>query len=187
MHQGCKATYGSLSYDFYWQNMAKHVWNWIRRCPARIKFKSSDPTIGMDYVGQLPTTPTGNKWILTAVCPYSNFLRAIPVPDEQATTAAWALFNDVFLQYGFPSVLQSYQGGEWLNAVLHQLTKLLSIEHLVTTSYCPCLNRSTERVHRWLNAAVGNLPWEIRGTLGRISAASCICPQSISNPWCRSN
>ena len=129
MHRGREATYGSLSYDFYWRNMAKHVRNWIRRCPACIKFKCTDPkhgpvqirifncpfnTIGLDYVGQLPTTPTGNKWILTAVRPYSNFLRAIPVPDKQATTAAQGLFNDVFLQYGFPALLQSDQGGEGL-------------------------------------------------------------------------
>ncbi|KAL9952626.1 hypothetical protein ACROYT_G039902 [Oculina patagonica] len=112
-------------------------------------------TIGIDYVGQLPSTPAGNKWILTAVCPYYNFLRAIPVPDKQVTTAARALFNDVFLQYGFPAVLQSDQGEEWLNAVLRQLTKLLSIEHIVTTSYRPRLNGSTERVHRWLNATIG--------------------------------
>ena len=122
-----------------WLSMAKHVR--IRQCPACIKFTSTDPkhgpmqiriydcpfnTIGIDYAGQLPTTPTGNKWILTAVCPFSNFLQAIPVPDKQATTAAHALFNDVFLQHGLPAVLQSDQGGEWLNAVLPQLTKLLS-------------------------------------------------------------
>ena len=77
------------------------------------------------------------------------------VPDEQGTTAAQALFNDVFLQYRFPAVLQSDQGGEWLNAVLRQLTKLLSVEHIVTTSYHPRLNGSTERVHRWFNAAIG--------------------------------
>ena len=39
--------------------------------------------------------------------PYSNFVRAIPVPDKQATTVARALFNDVFLQYGFLAVLQT--------------------------------------------------------------------------------
>ena len=170
MHRGRDATYGALSHDFYWRNMAKHVRNWIRRCPACIKFKSTDPkhgpmqirtfdhpfnTLGIDYVGPLPTTSSGNKWILTAVCPYSNFLRAIPVPDKQATTAARTMFNDVFLQYGFPSILQSDRGGEWLNAVLRQLTKLLSIEHIVTTSYRPRLNGSTERVHRWLNTAIG--------------------------------
>ena len=84
MHRWRETTYRSLWYDFYWRNMAKHVRNWIRRCPACMKCKSTDPkhgpmqiriydcpfnTIGIDYVGQLPTTPTGNKWILTAVCP----------------------------------------------------------------------------------------------------------------------
>ena len=89
------------------------------------------------------------KWILNALCPYSNLLRAIPVPDEQANTAARALFNDEFLQYGFSAVLQDCcdQGGEWLNAVLSQLTKPLLIEDIVTTSYRPRLNGSTERVH----------------------------------------
>ena len=96
----------------------------------------------------MPTTPTGNKWILTAVCPYSNLLHAIPVPDKQITTVARALFNDVFLQYGFPAVLHTV-------SLTSQLTKLLSIEHIVTTSYRPRLNRRTEHVHRWLNTAIG--------------------------------
>ena len=76
MHRGREATYGCLSYDFYWRKMAKHVRNWIRRCPACIKFKSIKPkhgpvqirfydcnfnTVGIDCVGQLPTTPTGDK------------------------------------------------------------------------------------------------------------------------------
>ena len=45
MHQGRDATYGALSHDFYWRNMAKHVRNWIRRCPACIKFKFTPLTI----------------------------------------------------------------------------------------------------------------------------------------------
>ena len=54
------------------------------------------------------------------------------------------------------SFQQSDQGGEWLNAVLRQLAKLLSIEHTVTTGYRPSLNRKyTARVHTWLNAAIG--------------------------------
>ena len=69
----------------------------------------------------MPTNPTGSKWILTAVCPYSNFPRAIPVPDKQAATAARALFNDVFLQYGFPAVLRSDQNKTSLLNTLLQL------------------------------------------------------------------
>ena len=59
MHRGREATYGSLSYDFYWRNMAKHVRNWIRRCPACIKFKSTDPKHGpMKFASMTaPLTP----------------------------------------------------------------------------------------------------------------------------------
>ena len=44
-------------------------------------------------------------------------LRDLPVPDKTDTTAANALFNDIFLLLGFPSVLQSDRGGEWLNPI----------------------------------------------------------------------
>ena len=142
MHRGRDATYNCFSRDFYWRNMSKHVRNWVRRCPHCIRFKSLQPahgpmqtrlyqypfhTIGVDYVGELPRSPSGNKWMLTAVCPISNYLRAIPVPDKTVTTAAKAIFNDVVLLLGFPSVLQSDRGGEFLNALLHRLTKLLSV------------------------------------------------------------
>ena len=76
--------------------------------------------------------------------------------DKHATTAARALNDHVFLESGFPAVLHSDQGGEWINAVLQELTKLLSIEkHVFSTSYRSRLNGSTERVHRLLNSALG--------------------------------
>ena len=55
-------------------------------------------TVGIDFVGKLPVTPAGNKWILTAVRPYSNFLRVIPVPNKLATTTARALFKWILQQ-----------------------------------------------------------------------------------------
>lgn len=85
MHRGREATYRSLAKDLYWRNMSKHVRNWVRRCPACIRFKTSDQhhgpmqvrlyehpfhTMGIDYVEEFPVTPNGNNWILTAVCPY---------------------------------------------------------------------------------------------------------------------
>ena len=42
-----------------------------------------------------------------------------------------------------------------MNAVFQQLPKLLSIDHICTTSYRPRLNGSTERTHRWLNTSLG--------------------------------
>ena len=155
---------------FTLHNLSKHVCNWVRCCQHCIHFKSLQPahglmqvrlyqhpfhTLGVDYVGELPVSPNGNKWILTAVFPFSNYLRAIPVLDKTATTAANALFNDAFLLSGFSSVLQSDRGGEWLNALLHHIMQLLSIRHVFTSGFRPCLNGATERTHRFLNAALG--------------------------------
>ena len=170
MLHGPDATYNSLSCDFYWQHMYKHVRNWVRRCPQCLHFKSLQPshgpmqlrlyqdpfhTLGVDYVGELPPSPSRNRWILTAVCPYSSYLRAIPFPVKTATTAANVLFPDVFFQLGFPSVLQSDHGGEFLNALLHRITQLLSIKQIFTSGFRPCLNFATERSHRFLNSALG--------------------------------
>ena len=166
MHHGRDATYE----DFYWRHLVKHVRHWVSTCSACLRFKSiSQPhgpmqtrlyerpfhTLDIDFIEELPKSPNRNKWIMTVVCPYSNFLRAIPVLDKSATTAARDFFDHVLLLYSFPSVRQSDRGGEWLNAVLHKLTQLLSIQQVFTTSYRPRLNGSTESVHRFLNAVIG--------------------------------
>ena len=49
----------------------------------------------------------------------------------------------------------SDRGGEWLNAVLDRVLKLLLIKHILTTSYHPRLNGTTERTHLYLNSALG--------------------------------
>ena len=117
MHCGQDATYHALSHGFYWYSLSKHVWNWIRQCPHCVQFKSIQPaygpmqirmykypfhTLGVDYVGPLSASPAGNKWILTDVCPFSIYLRAMLVPDKTAPTAARALFQDILLLFVFP-------------------------------------------------------------------------------------
>ena len=111
-------------------------------------------TLGIDFVGELPCSFNGNKWNLTIVCPSSNYLVAIPVRDKTATTAARALFDNVFLMFGFPLKLMSDRSGEWLHAVLDRVLKLLSIKHIFTTSYRPRLNEATERTDRHLNSTL---------------------------------
>ena len=167
MHIGRDATYSYFSHDFFWKNKSKkNVKNWVRKFPKCLRFKTLDQMkiivykypfhkIGIDFVKEFPFSSSGNRWILTIRCPYSNYLKAVPIKDKKATTAAKVLFEQVFLQFGFPSVLLSDRGGEWLNAVFQQLLKLLSIDHICTASYRPRLNGSTERIHRWLNTSLG--------------------------------
>ena len=114
-------------------------------------------TIGVDYVGELPVGPSGKKYILTAICPFSNFLITVPVPvpNKNATTAARVRLDQVFFKFGFSKVIQSDRDKQFLNAILFRTTQILSIKHILTTSYRPRLNGATERVHRFLKAALG--------------------------------
>ena len=89
-------------------------------------------------------------------------------------TVANALFTDIFLLLGFPSVLQSDGGGEWLNALLHRLTKLLSIKQVFTSVFFPRPNGVTEHTHRFLNVSLGIYCEQQQEEMRRISAACCI-------------
>ena len=55
MHRGRDATYNSLSRDFYWRNLSKHVRKWIRRCPPCICFKPCNNT--WSHAGSSVRTP----------------------------------------------------------------------------------------------------------------------------------
>ena len=57
--------------------------------------------------------------------------------------------------FDLPSKLMSHCDGEWLNAVLDRVLKLLWMEQILTASYCPRSNGTTERTHHCLNSASG--------------------------------
>ena len=95
MHWGRYSTYNSLARDFYWRNLAKHVCKYVRRCPHCIRLKTvalaRGPmqltvyeypfhTLGVDYVGELPVSPMGNKSIMHDI--------PVHVPNKSAPTAA---------------------------------------------------------------------------------------------------
>ena len=52
-------------------------------------------------------------------------------------------------------MLHSDHGGEFLNALLHRITQLLSIKQVFTSGFIPRLNGATERSHYFLNSALG--------------------------------
>ena len=158
-HRGRDNTYHALARDFYWRGKGEATKRWVARCLECLKHKSTDQqhglmhtrfcdkpmnVLGIDLVGPFPKSSNRNRYILTAVYPFSHLLVAIPTADRSATTAARAMFDNVFLD----------RGGEFLNAVLHEISRLLSIKQVFTSSYRPRANGATERVHCFMNSAL---------------------------------
>ena len=123
MHRRRDNTYNDLARDFYWRRMRKAKKRWVARCLEFLKNKSTDhqhglmhprfydkpmKLLGVDFVGPFPTGTTQHyvaRSPYVAFCPFCHFLVAIPTVDRSATTAAKALFDNVFLKLDFPSNL----------------------------------------------------------------------------------
>ena len=70
----------------------------------------------MDLIGPLPTTPRGNKYIMTVSCFFSKWPEATALPDKTAVGVANFLFK-CFTRHGCCRVKISDQGREFVNKV----------------------------------------------------------------------
>ena len=66
--------------------------------------------IAIDIAGPFPTTNDGNKYILVAMDYFSKWPEAYGIPNQEATTVAQVLVDNLFTRFGIPLELHSDQG-----------------------------------------------------------------------------
>ena len=71
--------------------------------------------------------------------------------QKAAKTVAKALFENVLAMHGCPKRLMSDSGMEFFNAIIMELSEILSIKKVYTNVYRPLANGATEGMHRFLN------------------------------------
>ncbi|XP_051153496.1 protein NYNRIN-like [Leptopilina boulardi] len=143
-HKGLTRTYRRIKSRFYWPNLRRDITEFIRRCPEcaeqkLTRIKTREPMIltdtplevfdkvSLDTVGVLPTTPNGNRHILTIQDHLSKYCLAVAIPDSSANTIAHALATNLFAVYGAPKCILTDRGKaivstrgkekRWVNAV----------------------------------------------------------------------
>src|SRR5690348_4695814 len=90
--------------------------------------------IAIDTATSFPTSSTGNNVLLVIVCVFTRFVFLRAMPDKSAASVAANLFS-IFVDFGFPRVIQSDNGSEFVNQLVEYLTKHTGIDHrLVNTS-----------------------------------------------------
>lgn len=105
----------------------------------------------IDFVGPIPNSTDGNKYIFTAVCDLTKFLVAVPTKDCTALTAAECILEHIICRYNFPSRLISDNATSFTSQLIKELTNLFLIKKIFTTAYHPQSN-IVERTHRVLNS-----------------------------------
>jgi hypothetical protein len=101
-----------------------------------------------DLFGPLPAC-NGYKYCLSYQDRCSRYLSLAPLKNKEAGTVARALLK-IMLQQGFPAILYSDQGSEFVAAVTQELLALMGVQHHRSFSYRPQSNGGIERVHRFL-------------------------------------
>ena len=98
--------------------------------------------IAVDIATSFPTSPSGNNILLVVVCVYTRFvfLRAMP---EKTAVSVPSNFFAIFADFGFPRIIQSDNGTEFVNQLLDFLTKHTGIDHRLSTPYHPRGNDQT--------------------------------------------
>jgi len=159
-HFGVKATLKSLiSSGKVWPGMRQQVSEQLQTCPAcrrwtiaQVGFHPLTPimannpmdAVAVDTAHSFPTSPQGNNVLLIVVCIFTRFVFLRALPNNSAISVASALFR-IFIDFGFPRIIQSDNGTEFVNTIIRHLTTSFGIDHRLSTPYHPRANGLAER------------------------------------------
>ena len=77
-------------------------------------------------------TEEGNKYVLAAVDHFTRWVEAFPIRNQEATTVARKLVDELFCRFSPPEQLHSDQGRQFESELIEEICKLLEIRHPTT-------------------------------------------------------
>jgi len=166
-HKGITKTHNRIKQRYSWPNMREDIRKYIQSCrPCQLKKlvrnKTRQPMIltdtpdlafdkiAMDVMGPLPTTSSGNTYILTIQDLLTKYSLAIPLERATAVDIADAFTNEFICTYGAPKALLTDQGTNFINSLMRGIARKFRITQMKTTAYHPQSNGSVERSHHVL-------------------------------------
>src|SRR6185295_14660 len=156
---------------YYWPQMYENIKEYIKACDScqrRGHKQNPEPLqpilvgnpfekIGIDFVGPLPVTPRGNKYIIVATDYLTKWPEARPVSEATAATTANFIYEDIICRHGCPQVILSDRGTHFRNQIVDNLLDKFKINHLYSSPYHPETNGLTERFNRTLKESLAKV------------------------------
>jgi transposase InsO family protein len=170
-HPGFERTLDLIRSRFYWPKMAAYIEERCNTCEFCIRRKAPAPKAAplqsikttrpmellcIDFLSIEPDKHDTRN-VLVATDHFTRYAFAIPTRDQKATTVAKALWENIFVHYGFPERIHSDQGADFQSKLIQTLCNLLGIKKSRTTPYHPQGNGQCERFNRTLLQMLGTL------------------------------
>ena len=134
---GVKKSLGQIREHFYWYGQKHDVEDWCQQCnkcssrkspqqPRRASLVSSCSgcpfeRTAMDIMGPLPTTESGQKYILAVGDYFSKWTEVFPLPNQEAKTVAERLVNEVISRQGALERIHIDQGHSFEAQLLKEM------------------------------------------------------------------
>eukprot|EP00029_Vermamoeba_vermiformis_P006306 TRINITY_DN2436_c0_g1_i1.p1 TRINITY_DN2436_c0_g1~~TRINITY_DN2436_c0_g1_i1.p1 ORF type:complete len:525 (-),score=51.25 TRINITY_DN2436_c0_g1_i1:65-1639(-) len=161
-----------LQEKYKWCHMKKDIEEYLQKCPdcasdsiARdlpapplrpIVSRNILERVEIDFTFLRRDFNTGDDCILTVIDTYSKFAWAKACKSKHAAHVAKFLYK-TFMNEGFPLLIQSDNGKEFINKVLEELRKLLGAKQIKSAPRHPQTNGQIERFNQTLKRRLKKL------------------------------
>lgn len=156
---------------YYWPTIKQDINKWVAacaNCQLASRSRENMPTEdlhplnplpafhrwGLDFIGPLPASKNGNKYILVAIDHTTKWPIAKPVKNCNAETVASFLKDELFANFGCPTEIISDRGAAFRDASLKLYLEKIKIQHNLTSAYHPRSNGVTERFNGLLGKMI---------------------------------
>lgn len=168
-HLGQQRTIELARERFYWPSLRQDIKKWVNNCFECATKKDFLPTsapapmlsveidklqpfekIGLDILGPLPETGSGNKYIVVLQDYMTKWVEATAMPACDAKDISSWLSDEIFSRFGIPASIVSDHGSQFDSKVYKDFCDRLGIIQNFATPYHHQSNGLVERMNRSL-------------------------------------
>ena len=164
-HPGAEDTLRAIREHHHWPMMhlcVQHLYvpEYVKLCHLCASMKSSaatqanlrphqprEPwdTIAVDLMGPYPMTGRRKRFILVVTDLFSRWIEAFPLSFSEASVLTKKLEEEVFFRWGYPRVIISDNGPQFLSHVWNLACEKWQVHHWTTAIYHPQANPTERR------------------------------------------
>jgi hypothetical protein len=160
----------------WWPSMSRDLRQFIAACPnCQIQQRQrpsqereqarlvTDPFIqpfqrwGIDLIGRLPTTTSGNRWIITAIDYATGWPIAKAIPKATEEAIADFIYNEIYMHYGAPQEIFTDGGKNLWGGIVQRYLEKIKTLHKGTSPYHPRTNGKVERLNGIIGSMLGKM------------------------------